>query len=184
MKRTGIFLAAAAACAVAAGLAAAAPKPVPPVADAAGNLHVPADYASRYDYLGAWAVAADKAPGSSQMHIVYASPGAIAAFKRTGHFPQGAVLVKEVRDTETAAMTTGTVSHSTKLKGWFVAVRDTQNSHPGNKLWGDGWGWSWFDADKPLHTTSTDYHNDCLACHQPAKSTGWMYTLGYPALQH
>jgi len=56
--------------------------------------------------------------------------------------------------------------------------------HPGNKLWGDGWGWSWFDADKPLHTTSTDYHDTCLGCHEPAKTTDWMYTPGYSTLQH
>ncbi len=184
MKRTGLFLAAVAACAIVAGLAAAAPKSAGSAADAAGNLHVPSDYASRYEYLGTWAVAADKAAGSSQMHIVYASPGAIAAFRRSGHFPQGTVLVKEVRDAATASMTTGTVSHSTKLKGWFVAVRDVKNSHPDNKLWGDGWGWSWFDADKPLKTTSTDYRNDCLGCHQPAKATDWMYTTGYARLQH
>ncbi len=24
-------------------------------------------------------------------------------------------------------------------------VKDSKNSHPGNPLWGDGWGWSWFD---------------------------------------
>ena len=184
MKRSGIFLAVAAACAVVAGLAAAAPKLTRPVADAAGNLHVPSDYPSLYEYLGSWAVAADEGAGSKEMHIVYASPGAIAAFKRTGHFPQGTVLVKEVRETTTASMTTGTVSHPTKLKGWFVAVRDAKDSHPGNKLWGNGWGWSWFDADKPLHTTSTDYHNDCLGCHQPAKATDWMYTPGYSILQH
>jgi hypothetical protein len=183
MKRTGIFVVAGVACAVAAGVAMAAPKARPPVADAAGNIHVPSDYASRYEYLGVWAVAADKAAGAGQMHIVYASPGAIAAFRRTGHFPQGTVLVKEVRDAETAPMTTGVVSHPTKLKGWFVAVRDTRNSHPGNKLWGDGWGWSWFDADKPLHTTSTDYHTDCQGCHQPAQATDWMYTPGYSTLR-
>jgi hypothetical protein len=163
--------------------AAAAAKGHDPVADAKGNLHVPADYAHAYEYLGTWGVAADKTPGSKEMHVVFASPGAIAAFKKTGHFPQGTVLVKEVRDTETGSMTTGTVSHPAKLKGWFVAVRDTQNSHPGNKLWGDGWGWSWFDADKPLQTTSTDYHKDCLGCHQPAKTTDWMYTPGYTRLQ-
>jgi cytochrome P460 len=184
MKRTGIIPGAVASCAVLASLAVAAPKTAGSGVDAAGNLHVPSDYAARYEYLGTWAVAADEAAGSKEMHIVYASPGAIAAFKSTGHFPQGTVLVKEVRETTTASMTTGTVSHPTKLKGWFVSVRDVKNSHPGNKLWGDGWGWSWFDADKPLHTTSTDYHNDCLGCHQPAKATDWMYTPGYSTLQH
>jgi hypothetical protein len=185
MKRIGILVAISAVCAIAAGLAGAAPKPPATQAvDAAGDIHVPSDYASRYEYLGTWAVAADKVAGSSQMHIVYASPGAIAAFKKSGHFPERTVLVKEVRDTETGPMTTGTVSRPTKLKGWFVAVRDTKNSHPDNKLWGDGWGWSWFDADKPLHTTSTDLHKDCEGCHRPAQATDWMYTPGYTTLQH
>jgi hypothetical protein len=37
-----------------------------------------------------------------------------------------------------------TVSHAQTLKGWFVLVKDSKNSHPGNKLWGNDWGWSWF----------------------------------------
>jgi hypothetical protein len=32
----------------------------------------------------------------------------------------GTVLVKEVFGTTTSGMTTGTVSHATRLKGWFV----------------------------------------------------------------
>jgi hypothetical protein len=151
----------------------------PPVADAAGNLSVPSDYANRYEYMGTWAVAANEGSGSKEMHVVFASPGAIAAFRKDGHFQDGAVLVKEVREAATGSMTTGTVSHPTKLKGWFVAIRDSHNLHPGNKLWGDGWGWSWFDADKPLHTTSTDYRADCKGCHVPAEATDWMYTSGY-----
>ena len=51
---------------------------------------------------------------------MYASPGAIAAFRKTGKFPDGATLVKEVFDTATEPMTTGTVSHANQLKGWFV----------------------------------------------------------------
>jgi hypothetical protein len=153
------------------------------VVDATGNLRVPADYATTYEYMGTWAVAADEGSGSKEMHVVFASPGAIAGFKQTGHFQDGAVLVKEVREAVTGSMTTGTVSHPTTLKGWFVAVRDSHNSHPGNKLWGDGWGWSWFDADKPLHTTSTDYQADCKGCHVPAQATDWMYTSGYTSLQ-
>jgi hypothetical protein len=167
----------------AASLATSAALKPTAVADAAGNLHVPEDYARNYEYLGTWGVAAGQGAGSKEMHVVYASPGAVAAFKKNGHFPQGTVLVKEVRDAATAPMTTGTVSHPNKLKGWFVAVRDTLNTHPGNKLWGDGWGWSWFNAGKPLHTTSTDYHNDCLGCYQPAKDSDWMYTPGYVRLQ-
>jgi hypothetical protein len=171
------------AAALALGAAVAAPKSSP-IADAKGALHVPADYQKAYEYLGSWSVAGDSGAGAKEMHTVYASPGATVAFKRTGHFPNGTVLVKEVRETATASMTTGTVSHPTALKGWFVAVRDSKNTHPGNPLWGDGWGWSWFDAGKPMQTTSTDYHKDCFSCHQPARATDWMYTPGYPTLQH
>jgi hypothetical protein len=154
------------------------------IADAQGNLRVPKDYRSRYEFLGSWAIAADSGKGSKQIHTVYASPGAVAAFKKDGHFPDGAVLVKEVFDVDTAAMTTGTVSRAKSLQGWFVMVKDSKGSHPNNKLWGDGWAWSWFDAPAPGKTTSTDYKKDCLGCHVPAKGTDWLYVQGYPPLQH
>ena len=117
------------------------------------------------------------------MHEVFASPGAIDAYRESGQFPDGTVLVKEVYGTSTAGMTTGTVSHATRLKGWFVMVRDSGNTRPGNPLWGDGWGWSWFDAGKPLKTTSTDYRTACKGCHLPAQSTNWIYVDGYPVLR-
>ena len=69
-------------------------------------------------------------------------------------------------------------SHADK-KGWFVMVRDSNNRHVGNKLWGDGWGWSWFEATDPSKTTSTDYKINCLYCHIPAKSSDWIYVGGY-----
>jgi Cytochrome P460 len=160
----------------------ATPEATPPV-DAAGNIHVPADYQVAYEYLGSWAIADESGHSSQQLHDVYASPGTIAAFRKTGQFPDGATLVKEVFTTATAPMTTGTVSHADQLKGWFVMVKDGKGDHPGNALWGDGWGWSWFDADKPLKTTSTDYKTDCQPCHIPAQATDWIYRQGYPPLR-
>jgi len=110
------------------------------VVDAEGNLRVPADYRTAYQFLGTWAVADEKGKGSKEMHVVYASPGAVSAYLKDGRFADGSVLVKEVFETATGEMTTGTVSHPQELKGWFVMVRDSKNSHPGNKLWGDGLG--------------------------------------------
>ena len=153
------------------------------VVDAQGNLHVPTNYRAAYEFLGAWAIAADKGVGSSELHNVYATPGTIAAYHTSGHFPDGTVLIKEVYETSTAPMTTGTVSHARSLKGWFVMVKDSKDGHPGNSLWGDGWGWSWFDADNPMKTTSTNYRTNCLSCHVPAKGTDWIYATGYPVLK-
>lgn len=154
-----------------------------PVADSQGRLHVPTDYRSTYQFLGAWAVAANQGEGSKELHVVYASPSTIESYRKNGHFADGSVLVKEVFESASASMTTGLVSRAQTLKGWFVMVRDSKNSHPGNKLWGDGWGWSWFDAANPSKTTSTDYKADCKSCHIPAKDSDWIYVNGYPALK-
>jgi hypothetical protein len=153
------------------------------VIDANGSMRVPRDYRSNYQFLGSWSIAAaDPGGGSKEVHVVYALPGVVDAYRKNGHFPEGAVLVKEVFATTTATMTTGTVSRAGTLKGWFVMARDTSGRYSGNPLWGDGWGWSWFDASNPAKTTSRDYKTDCLGCHVPAKDSEWVYVAGYPVL--
>src|SRR6516162_412997 len=119
------------------------------IVDDNGNLHVPDGYRNTYEALGSWSVAAEQGSGAKEFHVVYASPGTIAAYRRDGRFPDGTVLVKEVLQAVTAPMTTGTVSHAETLQGWFVMIKDTTGRHAGNKLWGDSWGWSWFDAADP-----------------------------------
>lgn len=153
------------------------------VVDESGNLHVPDAYRTTYQFLGSWAVSTDQGQGAKELHIVYASPGTIAAYRKAGRFPDGAVLVKEVFQAATGPMTTGTVSHADTLKGWFVMMRDSKERFPGNKLWGDGWGWSWFDATNPAKTTSTDYRANCRPCHVPAQASDWIYVGGYPQLR-
>lgn len=153
------------------------------VVDSKGNMHVPADYQTKYETLGTWAIAADSGSGSKQLHVVYASPGTIAAYRKDGHFPDGAVLIKEVYTTATKSMTTGTVSSADTLVGWFVMVKDDVGRYPDNKLWGNGWGWAWFDAANRNKTTSTDFKKDCLACHIPAQGSDWIYSFGYPPLK-
>jgi Cytochrome P460 len=151
--------------------------------DAQGTLRVPPDYQTTYESLGSWAIAADEGRGSKELHVVRASPGSIEAYRKDGRFPDGTVLVKEVFEAATKEMTTGTVSHAGKLKGWFVMVKDSNGRYPGHALWGDGWGWSWFDAADPTKTTSTDYRLNCKSCHVPARATDWIYVDGYPALK-
>jgi hypothetical protein len=158
------------------------PKAESSVVDTMGNLRVPEHYRTSYQFLGSWAIASDSGKGSKQIHNVYASPGTIATYRKDGRFPDGAVLIKEVFQATTQPMKTGTVSHADKLAGWFVMVKESNNIHPTNKLWGDGWAWSWFNADNPTKTTSTNFKVDCLPCHEPARATDWIYVLGYPPL--
>jgi len=161
----------------------AATHPATAIVDAKGNLRVPADYRTSYQFLGSWAVADAVGKAPDQLHIVYASPGTISAYRGDKRFPDGSVLVKEVFQTATGTMKTGIVSRTQTLKGWFVMVKDSKDSHPGNALWGDGWAWSWFDADDPSKTTSTNYRVNCLPCHVPARATDLIYVQGYPPLE-
>ena len=160
------------------------PKTESSVVDAMGNLRVPEHYRTSYQFLGSWAIASDSDKGSKQIHDVYASPGAIDAYRKNGRFPDGAVLIKEVFQATTQPMKTGTVSHADKLQGWFVMVKESKDIHPDNKLWGNGWAWSWFNSDNPEKTTSTNFKVDCLTCHVPARATDWIYVSGYPPLQN
>jgi hypothetical protein len=158
-----------------------------------GSISVPSDY-TRWATLGTWAHANTESPsGSHEYHVVYTQPETINYYKKNGRYPDGAVLVKELLYAETMPMTTGpAISHATKIKGWFVLVRDTQGRFKNSKLWGDGWGWSFFNAFDSQKTVSTDYQKNCLACHLPARDLAnenahdedkWVYTLGYPILQ-
>ena len=146
-------------------------------------LSVPADYRTAFHFLGTFAVAGESGRGAKELHSVYASPDVIPAYRVTGRFPHGAVLVKEVFETDTADMTTGQVSHAGRLQGWIVMVKDTGETYRDDPLWGEGWGWAWFNADSPTKTSTSDFRGECLGCHEPARSKDWVYVQGYPALR-
>ena len=159
-----------------------------------GAISVPEDY-TLWPTLGTWTHAKTEngITNIHEYHVVYTQPKTIEYYQKKRRFPDGAVLVKELLHAETMSMTTGpTVGHATTLKGYFVLVRDTKGRFNNSPLWGDGWGWSFFNADDQLNTKSTNYKVDCIPCHVPAKELAprnakkddqWIYTLGYPVLQ-
>src|SRR5215813_5976520 len=149
--------------------------------DKAGNIRKPSDVRDLYQLLGAYTV--ELTPKGEEMHVTYASPGAAQAYRKNGKFTDGTVLVKEVFDTDHAAMTTGDAHWASGTQVWFVMIKDEKNRYPNNPLWGDGWAWALFKADAPDEQVATDYKKDCLTCHVPARSTNWVYVQGYPVLK-
>lgn len=150
--------------------------------DAEGNPSLPdVDFRSQWTMLGAWSIAGED--GAEGMHVVYTQPGVVEVYRETGEFPDGAVLIKELFSTETGDFSTGRVSFAKDVSGWFMMIRDTQKRFKGNKLWGSGWGWAYFDADDPKHTTTEVYKTECQGCHIPARKTDWVYVQGYPVLK-
>ena len=141
------------------------------------------DYRKEWTALGTFAVAEeDGKPGSQGFHVVYTQPATVDAYRKTGKFPAGAVLVKELFSTTTEEMTTGTVSRAKETAGWFVMIKDATGRFPNNKLWGDGWGWAYFEAGDRVKPVSTDFEADCKGCHVPAQANDWIYVEGYPVL--
>ena len=148
--------------------------------DKTGNLHKPADYRDLYQLLGTFTVLD---PKGDQMHVTYATPGTAEYYRKTGKFPDGAVLIKEIFGTDHAQLTTGDSHWASGTKVWFVKIKDDKHRFPQNPLWGDGWGWFLFQAAAPDKQVATNYKKDCLSCHVPAQSTDWTYVQGFPVLK-
>lgn len=148
--------------------------------DKDGRIKKPHNFREAYQHLGAFVVLDDM---GNEMHNTYATPGAAAEFRKTGKFPDGTVLVKEVSGTAHAVLTTGDAHWATNVKVWFVMIKDAKGRYPKNKLWGEGWGWALFKSDAPDKQVATDFRTDCLACHVPAKETDWVYVRGYRSLR-
>jgi hypothetical protein len=147
-----------------------------PYVDEEGNITLPLDYMTEFTHLGTFAL-------KDELHGVYARPSDVSAYRRTGEFPDGAVIVKDVYSVDTELLTTGNSSYAKQMKIWFVMIKDTKGRFEGNELWGDGWGWALFEAEDPTKQVAADYRLDCRTCHLPAKNEDWIYVRGYPVLR-
>lgn len=148
--------------------------------DKAGNIRKPADFRDLYELFGTYAVTDYN--NETEMHVTYASPGAAEYYRKNKKFADGTVMVKEVFATDHAQLTTGDAHWATKIKVWFIMVKDEKGRFPGNPLWGNGWGWALYKSDAPDKQVATAFKKDCLGCHVPAQATDWVYIQGYPVL--
>ncbi|WP_311568121.1 cytochrome P460 family protein [Photobacterium arenosum] len=152
-----------------------------PFVNTQGHIMLPADFRTNLYHIGSWFVPQGEASG---FHDVYMDKIGISAFRSTGKYADGTVIVKELRHSKTSDFTTGKgVAYATdEIKQIFVMIKDTQNRFLDNPNWGDGWGWALF---KPGQTKniSSDYRKDCLGCHLPVKDKDLVYSDYYPTLK-
>ena len=148
-----------------------------PWVDAKGDISLPEGFRKDWAHLGSWSLA-------DGFHDVYTETEHIEGYLKTGTFPDGTVLVKEVRGVESGARTTGQAQWAGDIVQWFVMVKDSQNRFPDNPLWGDGWGWALFKPDQPQGQLAMSYRADCMACHIPAAQTDRVYVEAYPTLSN
>ena len=153
-----------------------------PFVDADGTIHFPGNVRDEWVHLGSWG-SADLNSADPAHHDVYTQPASLAAYRKTGKFPDGAVVVKELRKIKTAQMTTGPVTWAGDEILWFVMIKDEKGRFPENPNWGEGWGWALFNAGETEKNASANFRTSCLGCHIPARETDWIYVQGYPALR-
>ncbi len=150
--------------------------------DEKGNIRLPENYRQNWGHMGSWTVLNESAPGHG-FHDVYSQQDAIKAYRENGQFPDGSVLVKEVRQVESGEQTTGHAQWAGDVKIWFVMIKDEKGRFPDNKHWKEGWGWALYEAQNPLKNVSQGFEQSCFACHAPAKQTDWVFVDGYPSLK-
>jgi len=153
-----------------------------PYVSKAGNIGFPKDFRQTMVHLGSWFVPEG---GASGFHDVFTERESVEFFIKTGKFPDGATIVKELRASDSGDYTTGPGVHhaNQNIKQWFVMIKDSKNRFTENAIWGDGWGWALFKPDNKNVNIATDYKKDCLGCHVPAKKNDWIYTEAYPSLK-
>jgi cytochrome c len=146
-----------------------------------GDISLPDNFRQQWTHLGSWVVNDAKAPGYG-FHDVYTQLEALHTFQKTGKFPDGTVLVKEIRKIGSGKLTTGEALWATDNAIWFVMVKDNKGRFKGNPNWGEGWGWALFEAKNRNTNVSKGYVQSCIGCHTPAKQTDWVFVQGYPTL--
>lgn len=151
--------------------------------DARGNISLPDDFRANMVHLGSWFVPDG---GASGFHDVYTEASTIEAYRKTGEFPDGATLVKELRHSDAGDYTTGQgVSFATgDIKQWFVMIKDSEGRFTDKPIWGSGWGWALFKPDAPEKNVAASYRTDCLGCHVPAQANDYIYVEAYPTLKN
>lgn len=158
-----------------------------PYVDDKGNISRPENFRQDWVHLGSWLVKNDEHASGPGVHDVYANPESVKGFKAKGQWPDGTVLVKEIRGIEEKKLTTGNAQWAGDPAVWFVMVRDRQNRFPDNTAWGEGWGWALYEAKAPEKNITTTWKgegfNNCFGCHVPAKNTEWVYIDGYPTVR-
>src|ERR1700747_461697 len=91
-----------------------------------GAISRPTDYRDTFEYLGSYAVATKPDKPLDEMHVVYARPDDVRAYRRDGKFPDGATLVKEVTRVGSERLTTGQSHWATDVQLWFGIVKDAE----------------------------------------------------------
>lgn len=154
--------------------------------DKNGNLLQPKNYAWRsWVYVGTPLTPNDMNPPEAsfpEFHNVYIDPASYKHYQKTGKFPQGTVLIKELVSVGANKASSGKGYFMGKFIGLEATVKDAKRfpKEPGN--------WAYFTfSHKPAPYPKTAKQQPTAACntacHQALAGDDWVFTQYYPVLR-
>lgn len=153
-----------------------------------GELTLPVDY-REWVFIGAPLTPNGLNGGKAafpEFHHVYINPDAYAIYKRTGEFPEGTVIAKELvllRAADHADGSSNGVSgrgyFAGKFNGMDVMVKDSKRYRSTQ-----GWGFFNFGHHQPPYAraASAAPKESCAACHTANAHEDMVFTDFYPVL--
>lgn len=150
---------------------------------ATGELLMPKNY-RQWVFVGAPLTPNDMNDGKAafpEFHHVYIDPASFAAYKKSGVFPAGTVIVKELAGVGAKSSASGKGYFAGEFSGIAAAVKDAKRfaKEPGN--------WAYFsfagDGGKALPSAKPQATAACNACHQQNAAEDWVFTQHYPVLR-
>jgi hypothetical protein len=146
-----------------------------------GQLKYPADY-PEWVFLGTgidMSYTADAAMANGSMfNNVFVNPSAYRAFKQTGHWPEGTMMVLENRGAAGAqSINKRGKTETAELMGLEVHLKDSAH------LKGDGWGFYGFEdaGDRKVTGKLFTRPASCYTCHEAHGAVDTTFTQFYPA---
>ena len=150
--------------------------------NAKGELQIPINY-RQWVFVGAPVTPNDLNDGKAafpEFHHVYIDSASYAAYKKTGKFPNGTVLVKELATVGAKSSSSGNGYFAGEFSGIAAAVKDAKRfaKEPGN--------WAYFsfmgENGKALASAKAQDTAACNVCHQQ-NTEDWVFTRHYPVLR-
>lgn len=162
--------------------ASAEPSKPKPAIDANNVMTQPRGYRSWY-YVGTPLTPNDLNPPEApfpEFHNVYIHPDDFAHYERTGEFPDGTVVIKELVSVGAKRATSGVGYFMGDFVGLEAAVKDTKRfpGEPGS------WAYYSFGHSYPLKEAAEPQDTMfCNSCHGANADQDWVFTQYYPLLR-
>lgn len=142
----------------------------------------PKDY-REWVYVGTPVTPNDMNDGKAivpEFHNIYINPEGFAHWKKTGEFPDGTMVVKELLSVGAKKALTGNGYFMGEFTGLEAAVKDSKRfpDEPGN------WAYFMFGMEYPLARKAAPKPTaECNSCHEANAKDDWVFTQYYPVLQ-